>query len=105
MPSNNKGYNKATPKKGNNQKYLRHILSSDPFNAKEIDLADEKQVKERVVWYFNSCEADDMKPSLAGLARVLGTDISTLRRWRSGVRREGQERAIEIVEEVTNEYF
>ena len=49
-----------------------------------IDISDPKQVEERIVWYFDKCAEDDMKPSVSGMALALGVDRKTLYDWSRG---------------------
>lgn len=72
-------------KPGDNTRYLRHALAS--FNLPPIDLDSNEQVEERVVWYFNHCMENDIKPGVVGLANALGVDRHTLACWKTEVRR------------------
>lgn len=68
--------------KGDVSKYIRHakgLWELDP-----IDLADERQVQERIGWFFDYCMKADMKPTMSGLAMALGIESRSLRRWASG---------------------
>ena len=44
---------------GDNSRYLRHALVT--LDQPPIDISDEKQVEERIFWYFNHCIEDDMR--------------------------------------------
>lgn len=68
--------------KGDNTRYLRHALAS--WDLPTVDIADPKQVKERIEWYFNHCADNDMKPTVNGLSNALGVHRSTLQRWATG---------------------
>ena len=49
-----------------------------------VDISDEKQVKDRIAWYFNHCSEDDMKPTVSGLRNALGISNDTLWQWKNG---------------------
>jgi hypothetical protein len=68
---------------GDNSKYLRHAMAT--LNLPPIDIANEKQVAERIDWYFNYCISNDMKPTVKGLCNALGgISRNTLRLWYNG---------------------
>ena len=67
---------------GDNSRYLRHALAG--LDLPPIDISDDKQVAERLDWYFNHCIEDDMKPTVTGMANCLGVDKTTLWSWRTG---------------------
>lgn len=67
---------------GDNARYLRHTLSM--WDLPVIDISDSKQVEDRIVWYFNKCEEDDMKPTVSGMAFALGVDRKTVYDWSRG---------------------
>lgn len=67
---------------GDNRKYIRHALSH--MDLPPIDIADDKQVEERIEWYFNQCAEDDIKPTVMGLANSLGIARRTLSGWHNG---------------------
>lgn len=67
---------------GDNSRYLRHALAG--LDLPPIDISDDKQVSERLDWYFNHCIEDDMKPTVTGMANCLGIDKTTLWSWRTG---------------------
>lgn len=69
-------------KPGDRGRYVRHALAS--WNLPDIDISDEKAVEERIMWYFNHCVEDDMKPTLAGMCNALGIDRKTLYEWSVG---------------------
>ncbi len=74
--------NFANAQTGDNAKYLRHALAA--WNLPPIDLDNDEQVAERVLWYFEHCIEDDIKPSVTGLANALGCCRDTLWRWKTG---------------------
>lgn len=67
---------------GDNARYLRHTLGM--WDLPIIDISDIKQVEERILWYFNYCIKEDMKPTVSGLAMALGVDRKTLYDWSRG---------------------
>lgn len=67
---------------GENTKYLSHNLQIAQLPA--IDIADENQVASRILQYFQICETNDMKPSMAGLALAIGVSRQTLWNWSTG---------------------
>ena len=67
---------------GDNARYLRLARASQ--NLPPIDIADPKQVEDRINAYFDFCEDNDRKPNVVGMANWLGVDRRTLLRWRSG---------------------
>lgn len=69
---------------GDNTKYIAMALQT--WDAPEIDLSDETQVRERIEWYFKRCMSNDMKPGVVGLANALGVSRKTLWAWNNGVR-------------------
>lgn len=72
---------------GDNAQYIRHALAN--LNMPPIDISDPRQVEERIMWYFNHCIEDDMKPTVAGFCNALGVTRETLRTWKSGEYRAG----------------
>jgi len=69
---------------GDNAKYVEFALAS--FSAPAIDTNDPQQLQERIVWYFNRCISNDMKPGIVGLANALGVSRQTLWNWKTGER-------------------
>lgn len=69
-------------KPGDRGRYIRHALAS--WNLPPIDISDEKAVEERIMWYFNHCEKDEMKPTLSGMCNALGIDKKTMYEWGAG---------------------
>lgn len=64
---------------GDNTRYLQHSLTI--ANLPSIDIKDAAQIETRVFEYFQLCAADDMKPSVAGLALAVGVDRKTIWQW------------------------
>ena len=67
-------------KPGENSRYIRNAMLVSGLPP--IDISDEKQVEERIMWYFGHCAERDLKPSMAGLALALGVDATTVTSWR-----------------------
>lgn len=67
---------------GDNARYLRHALAT--YNLPPIDIADAKQVDDRIFWYFNHCVNSDMKPTVQGLCNAIGISRDTLHTWCTG---------------------
>lgn len=65
--------------KGDNARYLRHAL--EIYQLPPIDISDEKQVQERIEWFFNHCIENDMKPTVTGLCNALGISRNTINTW------------------------
>lgn len=77
-----KNFGQEYVKPGDNTKYLKHELAIKALP--EINIADDKQVEERLNWYFNHCVEDDMKPTVTGMCCSLGICKDTLWEWRRG---------------------
>lgn len=94
--------------KGENTRYLRHSLAM--WDLPPIDISDKDAVEERIVWYFNHCAEDDMKPTVTGLQLALGISADTFGRWCSGESRHGEysemvKKAKAIIEDQMNAYM
>lgn len=93
---------------GDNSRYLRHAMAN--LNLPPIDISDEKQVEERITWYFKHCADDDMKPTVKGLCNALGINRSTLRTWynedyRSSTHSHLIKKAYNLLEELWEDYM
>lgn len=93
---------------GDNAQYLRHALAT--LNMPPINIADEKQVEERIWWYFNHCGENDMKPTVKGLCNALGISRNTLRTWYNEEYRGATHSAIikkayDLLEELWEDYM
>jgi hypothetical protein len=93
---------------GDNSKYLRHALTT--LNMPPIDISNEKQVEERVWWYFNHCAENEMKPTVKGLCNALGICRNTLRTWYNQEYRGDTHSAIirkayDLLEELWEDYM
>ena len=60
----------------------------------EIDRNDPVAVDNRIREYFEIVIANDLKPSVSGLANALGMDRRALYKWVSGARRAGQPQVV-----------
>lgn len=69
---------------GDNSKYTRHNL--ELFKLKPISLEDAEETAERTALYFDICDKNDMKPSVAGYALAIGIDRRTLWAYVAGRR-------------------
>lgn len=93
---------------GDNSKYIRHALST--WNLPPIDIADPKQVSDRIDWYFAHCGQNDMKPTVTGFCNALGVHKDTIRSWHIGEFRAGTHqdiitRAYRVLEELWEDYM
>lgn len=68
---------------GDNRKFISNGLQI--MNLPAIDTDDAQQVWNRIEEYFAISTANDVKPSVAGMALALGTERQTLWRWINGV--------------------
>lgn len=93
-PQENFGQENIQP--GDNAKYLRHAMMS--LDLPPIDLDSDEQVQERIVWYFNHCADNDMKPTVTGMANALGISRYTLSEWCNGRRRGKNDNRTEIIQ-------
>ena len=93
---------------GDNSRFLRHALATK--NMPPIDISDIKQVEERIVWYFNHCTSDDVKPTVSGFCNSLGITRQTLLNWKTGTYRADSHQAViiqaySILEEMWEHYM
>lgn len=93
---------------GDNTRYLRNALAI--WDLPPIDISDEKQVEERIKWYFQKCMEDDVKPGVVGLSNALGVTRDTLWDWKSGNTRAGThsdvvKKAYGILEQMWEDYM
>lgn len=93
---------------GDNSKYLRHALTT--LNLPPIDIADEKQVEERIQWYFSHCIENDMKPTVKGLCNSIGISRNTIRTWyneeyRGKTHSKVIRKAYDLLEELWEDYM
>lgn len=95
-------------KPGDMGRYLRHALAS--WDLPAIDISDEKQVEERIIWYFNHCMEDDIKPTVTGMCNALGVDRKTFYQWGQGDYRKSThspiiKKAYKILEEMWEDWM
>lgn len=93
---------------GDNSKYLRHALTT--LNLPPIDISDEKQVEERIQWYFSHCIENDMKPTVKGLCNSIGISRNTIRTWyneeyRGKTHSKVIRKAYDLLEELWEDYM
>lgn len=74
------GADLASP--GDNTRYLRQARTW--LKLPPIDIADPKQVEDRLDLYFDFCEKEDKKPSVIGMANWLGVSRDTINSWKRG---------------------
>ena len=101
----NFGAENAEP--GDNTRYLRYAMAS--LNLPPIDVADPKQVEQRIYEYFQYCIDNDRKPNIKGLGNWIGVDDETVARWRRGEYRAEThcgviKKAIDILQEMWWDY-
>ena len=94
--------------KGDNARYLRHAMTT--LNLPPIDISDDKQVGERIEWYFNHCVDNDMKPTVKGLCNAIGINRSTIRTWyneeyRGATHSNLIKKAYDLLEELWESYM
>lgn len=107
-PEGKGGFGYVNVKPGDNARYLRHALAI--YNLPPIDISDEKQVEERITWYFEHCIKGDMKPTVTGMANALGVDRKTLYGWSRGQVRDVThfpvvQKAMHALEELWEDYM
>ena len=88
---------------GDNSRFVCHALLS--ASLPPIDISDAEQVQERIMWYFNQCQRDDVKPGVAGLCNALGVSRQEFYNWSVGNNRAATHTAVvqkakRILEEV-----
>lgn len=54
----------------------------------EVDRNDRKQVEDRIMYYFQTCIEQDIKPGMAGLCLALGISRQTWSMWGQGKNRD-----------------
>lgn len=69
-------------KKGDNAKVLKHSMAITEWGS--VDMFKVKEVKERVKRYFSLCVAQDMSPTLPGLALAFGVSRFVFAKWVNG---------------------
>lgn len=112
-PTTNKGsrgLSKVNTSEGDNRKYLQMALES--FDMPAVDFEKPETVNARIKWYFERCCANDVKPTVSGLANALGRSRINLWQIKVGERRSSQpeiteaiNRAYRILEEMWENYM
>lgn len=69
-------------KKGDNAKVLKHNMAITEWGA--VDMFSKHDVKARVKRYFSLCVAQDMSPTLPGIALAFGVSRFVFQRWVNG---------------------
>ena len=64
---------------GDNSKYIHHALTF--LGWQKPDMTNAEAVRQRVLDYFNTCDANDMKPSIESLALAFGVNRKTIWSW------------------------
>lgn len=94
---------------GENSKYLMHSIKL--AKMPKVNVADEKEVEDRIFEYFDVCIQDDMKPSVSGMALALGIDRTYLWKIRAGEKGKNPEtvnvikKAMALLENQMNDYM
>lgn len=76
-----------------NAEYLAFAIQS--FGLKRVDTSDPKAVQERLMWYFQRCMDNNMKPTVAGMAASLGVNRKVIWNWHNGLDRPDNYEIIE----------
>lgn len=101
-------YGQENVEPGDNSKYIRHALIT--LDLPPIDIANPKQVEQRIDWYFGHCIDNDLKPTVTGFCNALGVHKDTIRTWRTGEYRQKTHQAIivkayAVLEELWEDYM
>lgn len=101
-------YGQENVEPGDNSKYIRHALAT--LNLPPIDIANPKQVADRIDWYFEHCATNEMKPTVTGFCNALGVHKDTIRSWHNGEYRADTHQAIivkayRVLEELWEDYM
>lgn len=72
-------------KPGDHARYVSHAMRN--FDVKPVNTGNVDEVRERIMWYFNNCATDDVKPSVSGVCNALGISSRTFAYWADGGRR------------------
>ena len=70
----------------NNSVWIRHALASIRMPA--LDIRDVDAVRERIMWYFETCADNNMVATVAGMANALGVTRATLVNWGNQTRKK-----------------
>lgn len=107
-PEGKGGFGSVDVQPGDNARYVRHSLAI--MNLPPINIANAEEVQERIVWYFDHCQADDMKPTVSGMALALGVDRKTVYNWARGESRGDShfhivKKAMDMLESLWEDYM
>lgn len=102
------GFGEEYIQNGDNARFLVHAMTI--MEQPPIDVADPRQVEERIKWYFGHCANSDMKPTVNGMCNALGIHRDTLHTWRTGEHRKGTHQAVvlkayRLLEELWEDYM
>lgn len=62
--------------------FLRSAM--EVWDLPDIDISDPEQIEVRILWYFQRCIDDDLKPTVNGLCNALGVERQTFYNWGVG---------------------
>ncbi len=90
---------------GDNSKIINHnmLLMSQP----RVNTNDRKQIEDRIIWYFETCMKNDVRPGVAGLCLALGITRQCWQVWGSGAYRDYKdlvERTRSVMESILEQY-
>lgn len=94
---------------GDNARYLSHSIAI--MKLPKVDMSDPEAVKDRIFTYLEMCEANDMKPHVAGLALALGVDRRRLWEIRTGTNGKNAEvtdtikKAVDLLDAQMSDYM
>lgn len=92
---------------GDNTKYISFVLEA--AKLPKLDLSDPDALWDRILWYFDHCASNDMRPTVNGLSSAIGTSRKSLWRWQQGIDRpqnfEVINRAYNMLEELWEMYM
>lgn len=93
---------------GDNSRFVRHAMAS--WGLPPIDIADPKQVEERIGMYFKYCVENDRRPQVVGLCNWLGVSRQALNEWKNGEVRASThgdiiKRAYGVLEEMWTDFM
>lgn len=80
-----------------NAEYLAFAIQT--FGIKRVDTSDPKAIEDRLMWYFQRCIENNMKPTMTGMAQSLGVSRTILWEWHNGNKRPEN---YEIIESAYN---